>query len=78
MVDETASTIVVGRAYASRRRFLAGCTIASGSHELEDFRLLPDSEHGHVSQLRGCRGRDHLKLCVVLLPESVELLRALF
>jgi len=49
VADETASAIVVGRAYVKHRFYHTDSVASDDSHEFADFRSLREGEHGPVS-----------------------------
>jgi hypothetical protein len=77
MADEIASTIVVGRACVKHRLSYTDSLAPDGSHESTGFRLLREHERC-VRQLPDEHRRDDLSFGVIMLCESVGMLRALF
>jgi hypothetical protein len=78
MADEIASTIVVGRACVKHRLSYTDGLAPDGSHGSTGFRLLREHEQRGVRQLPDEHGRDDLSFGVIMLCESVGMLRALF
>jgi hypothetical protein len=77
MPDETASTIVVGRAYVKHRFSRTDGIASDDSHEIADFRLLREHEHRQRSQLPNGHGGDDFSFCIVMLHDSIGMLRTL-
>jgi hypothetical protein len=77
MAHETAGTIVVGRAYVKHRLSYTDNIASDDSREFADFRSLCEREHRPVSQLPHDHGRDDFNLCVLMLRDSIWVLRAL-
>jgi hypothetical protein len=78
MRDETANTILVGRAYAKHRFSHTDGIASDNSYEFADFGLLRAHEHGHVSQLP--LDPDGVDFCfwVVMLCDPIGMLCPLF
>jgi hypothetical protein len=77
MANAAPSALVVGHAYSQHRCFLSHHTTSSGSREFREFGLLRHIEHRHVSQLPGANAGHNFSLWVVMLRDSIGLLRAL-
>ena len=77
MTHETASTIVVGRAYVKHRLSHVDSIASDDSHELADFRSLREREHRPVSQLPNDHGGDDFNFCILMLRDSIGMLRTL-